>query len=109
MQKSSIQFNNVNTSGDGVNYRIKYSIPQYTLYSYNNNGTTVVHSDWGTETKQNFLKFDSITKQNMYFSPKYITDDDGIFQTGFTTLSPRVKLNTKKVGGSMIPPPKEEA
>ena len=83
----------INTRAEGTDYRIKYSIPQYTIYSYNNLGATVIKTDWGTETKADFLKFSSIIKLDMYFSPKYIIDDNNIFQTGFSTLQPRVKLN----------------
>lgn len=79
-----------NTTGTGITYAIKYSLPQYTIYKYNNLGGEQTVSHWGKNCN---LTFNSVTKQTMYFSPKYIVDDDNIFQTGFSSLVPKVKLN----------------
>lgn len=79
-----------NTTASGITYNIKYSLPQYTIYVYNNQGGEQLVTNWGTECS---LQFQSTTKQTMTFSPKYIIDDDGIFLTGFSDLSPKVKLN----------------
>lgn len=78
------------TTGTTREFTIQYSLPQYTNYAYNDASGGVLKTNWGTECT---INFQGTTKQTIWFSPKYITDDDQIFQVGFTNISPRVKLN----------------
>ena len=79
-----------NTKTRSTPYTITYSLPWYTIYSYNDAHATYTTSNWGYTCN---LLFQSITNQTMIFSPEYIVDDDGIFYSGFSRVIPRVKLN----------------